>query len=136
HLERCVVLVALVPGARREDAYRVRAFGDVAQLERLIEVVVGLVGLIVEDDVDVVALHRRGVVADHRRRVFAGLVAFEFAAEVEFQLDGRAADGRALFRLHYLERGLGILLLAARGLPLFHLSRALSLGWRRRRRRR
>src|SRR5205085_5255446 len=95
HLERAVVLVALVPGARGEDAYGVRPFADVAKLERLAEVVVSLVGLVVEYDVDVVAHPGRGV--------FVRLVALEVAGEFELEFDVRARDRRALLRLDYLE---------------------------------
>ena len=71
HLKRAFVLVALVPRPRRKDAQSVLAFRDISQLERLIQIVISLVRLIVEDHVNVIT--HAGL------RIFVRHVAFQIA---------------------------------------------------------
>ena len=67
HLEVAVVLVAFVPRARSEDAQGVVAVSHIPKLEGLVEILIRLVGLVVQDHMDVVA-HAGG-------RVFHRMVA-------------------------------------------------------------
>src|SRR5437773_11070437 len=73
HLKSAFVFVTLVPWSRRKHSQRVFACYHIAQLKRLAEFVIRFIGLIIQDDVNVIPLPGSRILVRH--------IAFEIAGE-------------------------------------------------------
>src|SRR5437867_12663283 len=80
------------------------SFADVSQLEGLIERVISLVRLIVQDHVNVIAFARR--------RIFVWHVTFQVSAQIQFDVDSRAINGRMIRGRDDTQDGIRLVLFA------------------------